>query len=132
MPQPEVDSFLALAREDLALARAVLGRFDRQAAFHLQQAAEKLAKAVLSAETIPFPRSHDIGALAALLPADHRWRNDLNPLDRLTVFATVWRYPDPGGRLLPAPPTSDLAASADELATLLDLIEPWARARAGG
>lgn len=62
------ESFIALARNDLELARLVSARDPGNAAFHLQQAAEKLAKAVLDIEGIPSGATHQIGALAALLP----------------------------------------------------------------
>lgn len=41
------------------------------AAYHCQQAAEKLVKALLAQSAIVFPKSHDIAALVALLPPDH-------------------------------------------------------------
>lgn len=134
MTGSEVEGYLVLAREDLEVADRLLATHGRQAAFHLQQAAEKLVKAVLTAEGLPFPRSHQVGALAALLPADHPWRADLAALDGLTAYATALRYPMPGGGLPPAPETPELAASRRELGALLDAVGPWCRDRltAGG
>ena len=39
-------------------------------AFNLQQAAEKLLKALLAARTIVYPKTHDLDELMNLLPAD--------------------------------------------------------------
>jgi HEPN domain-containing protein len=76
-----VDAFVALAREDLAVARKVVDEFPRDAAFHIEQDAEKLLKAVLTTEGIKFGvRHHQIGRLAELLPPDHMWRADMMAL----------------------------------------------------
>jgi hypothetical protein len=63
------------------------------AAYHCQQAAEKLVKAVLSASAIPFPKSHDIAALVGLLPADHPLKSHLKVLEKLTPYGVAYRYP---------------------------------------
>ena len=41
------------------------------AAYHCQQAAEKLVKAVLVEAAISFPKTHDVAALVGLLPSNH-------------------------------------------------------------
>ena len=75
------ESFLALARNDLAAAKTLQVTDPGNAAFHLQQAAEKLVKAALSIEDIPVALTHQIGALAAMLPDDHPLRADLAAFD---------------------------------------------------
>ena len=129
MTQPEVASLLLLAREDLEVARKLLPDHPRQGAFHLRQAAEKLARTVLVAEGLAAPRIHQQGALAALLPHDHPWRADIAALDRLSSHATALRYPDPGGGVPAAPGRAGLMVSWREIAALLDAIEPWCRER---
>lgn len=121
----EVRSFLALAREDLQASDRLRPTHGRPAAFHLQQAAEKLVKAVLAAEGGTSPRGRHIGALAALLPEAHPWRADLMALDRLTVYATALRYPTPNGDLPAAPVDHELAAARDELGRVLDAVARW-------
>jgi HEPN domain-containing protein len=121
----EVRSFLALAREDLEVADTLRSTHGRPAAFHLQQAAEKLLKAVLTAEGIDFPKGHHIGALAASLPEAHPWRADLMALDGLSSFATALRYPMPGGALPTAPEVPELASASDRLTRLLDEVQGW-------
>lgn len=70
------------------------------AMYHCQQAAEKLMKAVLLLSGIEAPRTHDLGALAALVPMDDPVRDRLRTLVELTPFATAFRYPtdDPWDR----------------------------------
>jgi len=63
------------------------------AAYHCQQAAEKLVKSVLSKSAIPFPKSHDIAALVELLPSDHRLKGHLKGLEKLTPYGVAYRYP---------------------------------------
>lgn len=64
--------------------------------FHVQQCVEKHIKALLVFQAIPFPKTHDIQALCALLPAKLRPKLDKKTQERLTDFATVTRYPGHG------------------------------------
>jgi hypothetical protein len=67
--------WLAVVDDDL---RQVVNNLDGPmpslsgAAYHCQQAAEKLTKALLVEAKIVFPKTHDIAALVGLLPAGHR------------------------------------------------------------
>ena len=63
----KAESLIELARRDLALAKLIRTSDPGNAVFHLQQAAEKLAKAVLTVEGIMFGAGHQIGALAGAL-----------------------------------------------------------------
>ena len=92
------ESFIALAKEDLAVARKLIADHPRHSAFCIDQAAEKLLKAVLTVERIVFTTGHhQLGRLAEMLPADHVWRADLMAFDTYTSYATATRYPRPGG-----------------------------------
>jgi len=62
--------------------------------FHAQQRVEKYIKALLVFRKVPFPKTHDIHALRALLPARLRPKLDIKTQDLLTDYATVKRYPD--------------------------------------
>ncbi|MBF0166855.1 MAG: HEPN domain-containing protein [Alphaproteobacteria bacterium] len=123
--KPVVNSYLTLASEDIALARKIIDAFPRHAAYAIQQAAEKLIKAVLSAEDIPVPAQHHLGALAQLLPPDHPWRADFAALDVLSGFATTIRYPLPGGRLPRNPDRSDLMDHMKTVASLANEVRDW-------
>ena len=125
-----VESFIAIAREDLEGARELLPRHPRLAAFHIEQAAEKLLKAVLTVESIDFTTGHhQLGRLAELLPSDHLWRADLIDFDRYTTFATSTRYPRPGGGMPSVPSKAILEAAIRHVSSLIGEIEDWCHER---
>lgn len=124
-----VDAFLRLAHEELGAAEQLIDAFPRQAAYQLQQAAEKIARAILAQSGIPFGTSHNLGQMAAALPLDHSWRPRLMALDHLSPAATIYRYPSPRGRLPPPPAESELHADQQRLRALLAEAEAWCRKR---
>src|SRR5689334_2046893 len=63
------------------------------AAYHCQQAAEKLVKAVLVRAGLSFPKTHDIAALVGLPPDDHRLKRKLESFSELTPYGVAYRYP---------------------------------------
>jgi HEPN domain-containing protein len=63
------------------------------AAYHCQQAAEKLVKALLVQAGLAFPKTHDIAALVGLLSDSHRLKKALNSLTKLTPYGVAYRYP---------------------------------------
>lgn len=74
------------ALESDCLSDSILG-------FHAQQAVEKLLKALLSARSVPFALTHDLGRLRTLLSA----AGEALPatplaLGDLSDFAVVYRY----------------------------------------
>ena len=101
-----IKALMALASDDLRSAELLLERVPRLAAYHLQQAAEKIAKALLVHDGVDPQRVHQIGRLAHELGSGHPLRPRLLELDRLTVYGTEMRYPQPSGRL-PKPPGED-------------------------
>lgn len=120
-----VESFLTLAEEEAGAAEQLIDSFPRQAAYQLQQAAEKVARAVLAREGIPFGTSHNLGQMAAALASDHVWRERLMRFDRLSPAATRYRYPAPGGRLIPPPPEDDLRADLSDIRALIAEVRTW-------
>lgn len=77
------------------------------AAYHCQQAAEKLVKAVLAKEGLAFPKTHDIAALVGLLPDGHQLKARLQGLAKLTPYGVAYRYPAEDEWELPAAETID-------------------------
>ena len=61
--------------------------------FHAQQVVEKYLKALLTSKGTDFPKTHDIGALTELMPEAMRPELSVEEQRRLTVYATVTRYP---------------------------------------
>jgi uncharacterized protein len=92
------ERWLARAEQDLEGAQTLLALGDRQldnAAFHLQQVAEKVLEGMLAAGARPFRRAHGLGELATWVAELHP---DLAPeladLDPYTRWAAAGRYPD--------------------------------------
>lgn len=65
----------------------------RYAVYHLQQAAEKLIKAVRLARGIYATKEHSLEILIDGLPEADSWRPRLLPLEWLSAYATTYRYP---------------------------------------
>jgi|1185.fasta_scaffold195988_2 HEPN domain-containing protein len=82
-----------------AVARLNVDPPSRFAAFHLQQAAEKLVKAVRLSRGLRTTADHDIERLIGELPLDDVWRTKLSVLEPLASYATSYRYPSTAGRL---------------------------------
>lgn len=105
MERDVVRSWIAVADRDLAIIRKAIAGPDPEpagAAFHCQQAAEKLVKALLVAAGLHPPKSHDLSMLTGRLPADHPLRPVLVPFQRFTELAVAYRYP--ATDLFDAPP----------------------------
>ena len=64
------------------------------ACFHCQQAVEKYFKARLVEAALPFPRTHDLAVLPALLlPVEPLWKAYEPAAKALTAYAVSFRYP---------------------------------------
>ena len=89
---------LRKAAQDEALLDEVLASkqvSDEIIGFHCQQAAEKILKALLSDAGVRFRKTHEIGALMALLEHAGRTLPDqFENLDALTPFGAIYRYED--------------------------------------
>lgn len=87
------------ASQDLAACRllaAGAGIGDAVVGFHAQQAVEKSLKAVLSAHTVEFRRTHDLVSLLDLLqdnqlraPPEADWLDELNPYAVEARYGTI-------------------------------------------
>jgi HEPN domain-containing protein len=93
----EAGRWLTLVEEDMdvaiAAARLSLPRLGA-AAFHLQQAAEKVVKALLVLSGKPFRRTHDLDYLVTkLAPISPAFQETLEQLRPLTVWGVAFRYP---------------------------------------
>ena len=120
-PDPIViAAYLDDAASDLdAAARLIVDPPNRLAAFHLQQSAEKLTKAVRLHRGLFATADHQIASLVVELPSDDPWRAKLLALGPLSSFATSYRYPSPAGKLKPAPAAKDLQVWIDTIAALI-------------
>ncbi|MFC1573017.1 HEPN domain-containing protein [Candidatus Eisenbacteria bacterium] len=91
--------------------------------FHAQQAAEKALKAVLIARAIPPPRTHNIGTLLDLLPADSSPSPEVRSAAILTDYAVMTRYP------ADAEPVEE--DEYREAVRLAEIVVSWAREAIG-
>jgi HEPN domain-containing protein len=115
--------WLAFANEDRFAAKEDLagGTVPRITCFNSQQAAEKLLKAVLAKEEIPFPRTHDLGALEALLPPHLIQQTSALDLGSLTDWSVQSRYPDSGD----VATHMDAKAAVQLVDSLFEILEPF-------
>ena len=93
----EAERWLAIVGDDIDMARAAMHLSPPRpgpAAFHLQQAAEKLVKSLLVLVGERVPKTHDLGALVErAIPYVPDLADALNPLRPLSVWGVAYRYP---------------------------------------
>ena len=95
---PLVEAWIRYAEDDWqdSLILASAGRNGRSICFHVQQCIEKLFKAELMRMALPVPKTHNLRELYDLLhQADHGWSAETMTLNRLSLAAVDFRYPDP-------------------------------------
>jgi len=116
------NSWIAKADEDIDtvdLCPSAGGRLANVAAFHTQQAAEKLLKALIAMAGIEPPRVHDLAELTDLAgKAKSDVRTLAEKIETITSWAVLTRYPSHGDT---PPPTTG------EIADALRLVNSFAR-----
>jgi HEPN domain-containing protein len=122
-----IASFLRIAKGDLDDAVRLANGPSRNAAYLCEQAAEKILRAVLTAEGLHAERgiAHRIDRLVDLLPDTSAFKSRFKSVEGLSAYATAFRYPTTGGRIPHGPSDSDLDAA---LATTRLLLTDVARA----
>lgn len=112
---------LRIAASDLADARMLASVHSRNAPCLCSQAAEKIVKAVLTAEGIHAHRNvaHRIDLMVDLLPDANAYKVRFRKIERLASYATSYRYPTPTGRVPATPSPDELASLIDETDSLL-------------
>jgi uncharacterized protein len=128
-----VDEWLERVRRDLVIARKACEGDDAvpdQAAYHVQQAAEKLTKAALVALQKRPRKGHDIGEFAKRLPVTFSYRERFLALARFTNFVWVHRYPGVEGTPSePEPSAAEALAWIAEIKALKADFQCWFAAR---
>ena len=95
---PLVEAWIRYADDDWQDSQilASAGGNPRSICFHLQQCIEKLFKAELMRLEVPVPKTHNLRELSELLQqADAGWSAASIDLNRLSLAAVDFRYPDP-------------------------------------
>lgn len=113
-------ALLHLAAEDTRAAALLAAHDNHYAAYHCQQAAEKLIRAWLIQHEIEPGLAHHLDMLVAQLPEAEPWKARLAPLHRYTPYATTYRYATPGGRVPTAPEASGVARDAAHITSLIE------------
>jgi HEPN domain-containing protein len=117
-----VRRWLEVADRDIRAAEACLDRVPEAAAFHCQQAAEKLIKGLLVLAQVPFRKTHDLEALRDLAAAQFGdLAAEIDRLVPLTDWGHVFRYPDIGDNE-PVPSPTDLSHALADLRRMATLI----------
>lgn len=96
-PLDHAQMLLKKAGRDLKLGEAAMGLGDTfdMASFHAQQAAEKSLKAILAADDIVYPKTHELGALLALtIPRASQLAQVEAEVAALSRYAVIERYDD--------------------------------------
>jgi HEPN domain-containing protein len=101
-----------------AAKRLIADPPNRLAAFHLQQAAEKLVKAVRLGRGLRVTADHNIALLLEELPRDDVWRTKLTMLEPLSSYATSYRYPSPRGKRKDGPSNDEVLTWIKRIAEL--------------
>ncbi|HYO73050.1 MAG TPA: HEPN domain-containing protein [Archangium sp.] len=123
-PRPDqrvIASYLDEVEAELdAVRRLVKPPPNRLAAFHLQQAAEKLIKAVRLHRGLYATKDHNLEILIQELPEEDPWRERLEKFEELSAYATTYRYPSPTkGSRNPGPNPKELLEVAKAIDALL-------------
>jgi HEPN domain-containing protein len=112
-------AYLELAAKDADAAQLLLAGGNRYSAYHVQQAVEKITKALLLALGIEAGIEHRLEELFKRFPAESGWPVRLLPFASYSAYATAFRYPTPGGRIPADPPAEALRR---DISSLRDLI----------
>ena len=94
------------------------------AAYHVQQAAEKLIKGYLTDLGVAYPFTHDVGALAGRIPDSDPLKADAVALDATSSWATQWRYPVDDPATNPIPDLADIETWRQKVEDLTHLMNP--------
>lgn len=115
-----IAGFLRIAKEDLDGAKLLARQGNRNAVYLCEQAAEKVIRAILTAEGQHAGRMHKLDEMVDLVPDENPLKAALRQVEALTAYATAYRYPTPVGRILPPPSALDFDAVMARVEFLLD------------
>ena len=107
---------LRIARQDLDGARGLAVLANRNAVYLCEQAAEKIIKAVLTAEGRHAGISHQLGPMVDLVPDENPLKPLLRVTESLAAYATTFRYVTTAGRIPRDPSRDDVYAHIERVA----------------
>lgn len=104
-------SLLMIATEDLAAVRLLAPTNNRNAVYLLEQAAEKIIRAVLTHSGTHAGISHHLDEMVDRIADTNPLKPALRSIEHLGAYATSYRYPTSTGRVRTPPSTDELAAN---------------------
>ena len=110
---------LRIAQEDLLGARLLAAAGNRNAIYLLEQAAEKIIRAVMTSEGIHAGIGHDLAAIVDRVPDANPLKARLRTVEPWAAYATSFRYPTTSAKIKSAPRPEDVAADAAAVEQLL-------------
>jgi HEPN domain-containing protein len=131
-----VESWLGRVEQDLRVARLCCEADEPvpdQAAYHVQQAAEKLTKAVLVAHKIRPGKGHKIEEFSPLIPTTFPHRGRFLQLQEFSKYTWAHRYPlEEGREPVAEPSTAEVRDWIVEVEGLKADFKRWLEQAAGG
>ncbi len=132
VPDRVIGAYLDDVAEELAAFDALFAARNRLAAFHLEQAAEKLIRAVRIHRRLQVTNTHDLSLLIdghpgdptrepRPLPEGDPWRERMLEHEWLSKYATSFRYPTSSGRRDRGPTDDELRRGKERLVEHLAL-----------
>ena len=110
---------LRIANEDLAGARLLAAAGNRNAIYLLEQAAEKIIRAVMTSEGIHAGMRHDLSEIVDRVPDENPIKAGLRAVEHLATYATTHRNPTASARIKASPSAAELASHSDAVEKLL-------------
>jgi HEPN domain-containing protein len=123
-----IASTLKIAAEDLQGARLLRATNNRNAFYLLEQAAEKIIRAILSSEDIAGNIRHQLADFVDLIPDANPLKTKLRDIEELAIYATTYRYATSKGKVPKSPPAEEfdrLAKKVEELLAGVSLDLAW-------
>jgi hypothetical protein len=117
-----IAAFMTIAAEEIRAAKMLADGAPRQAAYDVQQAAEKATRAVPAKAGVSFGISHNLSQMADALPAGHPLHASIAALNKHSSAATRFRYPSPTGHLAPAPISNAINADIVEVERFIEAV----------
>jgi HEPN domain-containing protein len=114
-----IANLLRIAREDLDGALLLASRSNRNAVYLCEQAAEKVIRAILTAEGKHAGIKHRLDEMVDLVPDENPLKPALREIEELAAYATAYRYPTSSGRIPDAPTGGEFGALAKNVEAAL-------------
>ena len=112
-------SLLRIAVEDLTAVRLLAPSNNRNAVYLLEQAAEKIIRAVLTHEGTHAGTGHHLDEMVDRLSDANPLKATLRAIEHLGAYATSYRYPTSTGRIRTPPSPAELTAHTTKVEEIL-------------